>query len=38
MKKTYEKPAVIHSEKLEGRAAVCQRSDDINCQPGPVQT
>jgi len=28
MKKTYEKPAVIHSEKIEARAAACSKADD----------
>jgi hypothetical protein len=28
MKKTYEKPAVIHSEKIEARAVTCSKSDD----------
>ena len=28
MKKTYEKPAIIHSEKIEGRAVSCAKSDD----------
>jgi len=37
-KKTYEKPAVVHTEKLEGRAAVCQRSDPDTCAVGPIQT
>ncbi len=27
MKKTYEKPAIIHSEKIEGRAAACAKVD-----------
>lgn len=29
MKKTYEKPAVIHSEKIEARAAACSKSTDV---------
>ena len=28
MKKTYEKPAVIHSEKIEARAVTCSKSND----------
>jgi hypothetical protein len=37
MKKTYEKPAVIHSEKLEGRAVACTQSDD-SCSGGVIQS
>lgn len=29
MKKSYEKPAIIHSEKIEARAAACSKSDDL---------
>jgi len=29
MKKTYEKPAVIHSEKIEARAVTCSKSTDV---------
>lgn len=28
MKKTYERPAVIHTEKLEARAITCNKADD----------
>ena len=28
MKKSYEKPAIIHSEKIEARAAACSKADD----------
>jgi hypothetical protein len=31
MKKNYEKPAVIHTEKLEARAVVCGKADDATC-------
>ena len=27
-KKPYEKPAVVHTEKLEARAVICDKSDD----------
>lgn len=27
MKRAYEKPAVVHTEKLEARAVVCGKSD-----------
>jgi hypothetical protein len=37
MKKTYEKPAIIHSEKIEARAVSCAKSDSA-CQAngGPI--
>jgi hypothetical protein len=37
MKKTYEKPAIIHSEKIEARAVTCTKSDS-SCQTtgGPI--
>jgi hypothetical protein len=35
-KKTYEKPAVTHTEKLEGRAAVCDKADESVCATGPL--
>ena len=37
MKKNYEKPAVIHTEKLEARAVVCTKSDD-GCNGGTIQS
>jgi len=40
MKKTYEAPAVVHTEKLEARAIVCNKSD-VNCGDGgnaPIQS
>jgi hypothetical protein len=33
MKKVYEKPAIIHTEKIEARATTCSKSDD-SCRPG----
>jgi hypothetical protein len=36
MKKTYEKPAIIHSEKIEGRATVCNKADDSCVGSGPI--
>ena len=33
MKKTYESPAIIHTEKLEARAITCNKSDD-SCSSG----
>ena len=31
MKKNYEKPAVVHTEKLEARAVVCGKADEGSC-------
>ena len=28
MKKTYEKPAIVHTEKLEARATTCAKASD----------
>ena len=37
MKKPYEKPAIIHSEKVEARAVQCAKSDAAACGPnGPL--
>jgi hypothetical protein len=37
MKKPYEKPAIIHSEKVEARAVQCAKSDAGSCGPnGPI--
>jgi hypothetical protein len=36
MKKTYERPAIIHTEKLEARAVTCARQDP-SCN-GPIQS
>ena len=38
MKKTYEKPAIIHTEKLEARAIACAKADDTTCGGGPIQS
>jgi hypothetical protein len=38
MKKSYERPAVLHTEKLEARAVVCMKADDNTCGGGPVQS
>jgi hypothetical protein len=36
MKKPYQKPAIIHSEKVEARAVQCSKSD-ASCGPnGPL--
>ncbi len=36
-KKTYERPAIIHTEKLEARATNCNKADDLTCV-GPAQS
>jgi hypothetical protein len=35
MKKPYQKPAIIHSVKVEGRAVQCAKSSEP-CLPGPI--
>ncbi len=40
-KKTYERPAIVHTEKLEARAATCTKSDSTCMaagQVGPIQS
>lgn len=36
MKKPYEKPAIIHTEKIEARAVACAKSNDACKVTGPV--
>ena len=40
MRKTYERPAIIHTEKLEARAVTCMKSDDscLGGGMGPIQS
>ena len=38
MKKSYERPAVLHTEKLEARAVVCSKADSAACAAGPIQS
>jgi len=38
MKKTYEKPQVIYSERVEARAVGCALSDAATCSEGPIQS
>ncbi len=38
MKKIYEKPAIVHTEKLEARAVTCAKSDDTTCGAGPIMS
>ena len=35
-KKAYEKPAIVHTEKIEARAAACSKSDDACANTGPI--
>jgi hypothetical protein len=37
-KRTYERPAITHTEKLEGRAVVCGKADSGSCGAGSVQS
>jgi hypothetical protein len=36
MKKTYERPAIIHTERLEARAVSCAKADDNTCSTSPI--
>jgi hypothetical protein len=36
MKKTYEKPEIIHTETIEARAILCAKLNDTSCPGGPV--
>lgn len=38
MKKVYEKPMVVHTEKIEARAVACAKSDENACGAGPIQS
>lgn len=38
MKKPYESPAILHTEKLESRAVACVKADDTLCTGGPIQS
>ena len=38
MKKTYEKPAIIHSEKIEGRATACAKVDGGCAASGAINS
>ena len=37
-KKAYERPAIVHTEKLEARAATCAKSETASCATGPIQS
>ena len=36
MKKTYEKPAIKHTEEIEARAVACLKMDDMSCGGQPL--
>ena len=36
MKKAYEKPAIVHTEKIEARASACSKSNDACANQGPA--
>ena len=36
MKKAYEKPAIVHTEKIEARAVACSKSTDVCARQGPI--
>jgi len=38
MKKAYERPAIIHTEKLEARAVAGGKVDLNTCASGPIQS
>ena len=38
MKKNYERPEILHTEKLEARAVVCGKANDAQCASGPIQS
>ena len=38
MKKNYERPEILHTEKLEARAVACSKADETACANGPVQS
>ena len=38
MKKNYERPEILHTEKLEARAVSCSKADDATCGGGPIQS
>ncbi len=35
-KRPYEKPVIVYSDKIYGRAIRCARQDDIACPGGPI--
>jgi hypothetical protein len=37
-RKEYYPPRIVHTEKIETRAVVCSKSDDLSCSSGPIQS
>ena len=37
-KKTYEKPAILQTEKITTRAVACDKADDTNCAGGVISS
>lgn len=35
-KKAYEKPAIVHTEKIEARATTCSKNTDQCANTGPI--
>ena len=43
MKKPYQKPAIVHTEKIEARAVVCgpvgtAKGSSVDCPSGPISS
>ncbi len=38
MRKPYDVPRILHTEKLESRAVSCSKADDTTCAGGPIQS
>jgi hypothetical protein len=38
LRKEYFPPRIVHTEKIETRAAVCARGNDATCGAGPIQS
>jgi hypothetical protein len=38
MKKPYEKPAIVHSQKVEARAVQCAKANDTCSPSGPLDS
>jgi hypothetical protein len=37
-RREYFPPKIVHTEKMEARAAVCVQSDEATCGAGPIQS
>lgn len=38
MKRRYEPPVILHTEKIEARAVACAKADELQCQNGPIES